>query len=177
MTHPLHTNHDGSQHEYKLQNKAVNNDEDGESSQDETIVWDDARPLLKILNFFIGDMRDGVTMINMQTFYLLTVLDFDHDEIKRFVLAFGVCQFSSLMLSGLLYDATPSKALRWLQSSVVINCACVLLTTFIAWSPKAMGDHYGICMALLLLVKCVQVSLRAGNNYAFGLGMDVHVSN
>ena len=133
-------------------------DEDWE--EDNAYVWDDARPILKYLNFFIGDSRDGATMLNFQSFYLMMTYRFDYKQTAKLGIGYGVCQLATLAPAGFFYDKRPSRGIRWLQYAVLVNAACILSLTYVL---VFFGDDYNYrstawtpLISSLFVIKCIQ---------------------
>ena len=146
-----------SNHTIQKRAKAVEEDDDGEDPY--YSYWSDARPILKYVNFFIGDSRDGATMVNLQSFYLMNVLHVNHVQRSKLSVGYGVSQFISLGIAGYLYDYTPDKAIRWLQLSMCVNAVCILLVTYIVTSQEETFDNqnpWNTLIKTLFVIKCVQ---------------------
>jgi MFS family permease len=89
----------------------------------------DARPLLPKISFFMGDLRDGLPMINMQTTFLMSAKGYSERQVGFLYLAFGLTMFVSMPLSGYFLDSTKNK-IQWVQYAA-LTCSMLTIATAI----------------------------------------------
>jgi MFS family permease len=108
----------------------------------------DARPLLPKAAFFMGDLRDGLPMLNMQAAFLISAKNFSEKQIGGLFLAFGLSQFVFMTPAGYFLDYARDK-INWVIFS---GAATSLLTVASALLAHPGGDNMG----LMVLLKVVQ---------------------
>mmetsp|Transcript_8325 Transcript_8325/g.9243 ORF Transcript_8325/g.9243 Transcript_8325/m.9243 type:complete len:642 (+) Transcript_8325:255-2180(+) len=112
------------------------------------IKAEDARPLLPKAAFFIGDLRDGLPMLNMQAVFLISSKNFSEKQIGTLFLAFGLSQFVCMTQVGYWLDYSNHK-IEWINLSGMITS---LLTVITAITAHDGGDNMG----LMILLKVIQ---------------------
>ena len=109
---------------------------------------DNARSLLVWIALFLGEVRDGLTMINMQSAYLIISKNYTEKQAGILFFVFGMSQFIFQTPAGYLYDYTDRKIL-WLSCAAVLTTALTVITVVFA-------DDYGGNISLMVLIKFVQ---------------------
>lgn len=115
--------------------------------------WDsqavvDARPILPNASFFMGDIRDGLPMINMQSLYLMSAKNFSEKQIGTLFFVFGLSQCIFMSPAGYFFDYSNHK-IKWvIWSSVTVS----VLTVFIAAFAQPEGQN----MELMIVLKFLQ---------------------
>lgn len=97
---------------------------------------------------FLGELRDGLTMINMQSAFLIVSKGYSEKQAGVLFFVFGMSQFLFQTPAGYLFDYTERKVL-WLSMAAV---ATTLLTLFTAAFALPEGEN----LTLMILVKFVQ---------------------
>eukprot|EP00546_Thalassionema_frauenfeldii_P004639 CAMPEP_0178922114 /NCGR_PEP_ID=MMETSP0786-20121207/15962_1 /TAXON_ID=186022 /ORGANISM="Thalassionema frauenfeldii, Strain CCMP 1798" /LENGTH=500 /DNA_ID=CAMNT_0020596419 /DNA_START=147 /DNA_END=1649 /DNA_ORIENTATION=+ len=107
-----------------------------------------AKSSLKWANLFLGELRDGLTMINMQSAFLMVSKNYTEKQVGVLFFVFGMSQFIFQTPSGYLMDYTDKKVM-WLG---VAGLATTLLTVSTALFAEEEGKNLG----LMVLVKFFQ---------------------
>jgi MFS family permease len=119
--------------------------------------WDlsiqDARPLLPLASFFIGDLRDGLPMLNMQAAYLISEKRFSEKQVGLLFLVFGLSQFIAMIPAGYFLDYSNRK-IDW-----VIYCSLVISVITVAGPLTAQEGGENI--AYLIIWRVVQGGLSS----------------
>lgn len=95
---------------------------------------------------FLGELRDGLTMINMQSAFLIVAKGYSEKQVGILFFVFGMSQFLFQAPAGYLYDYTEQKLL-WLSAAGVLTTMLTVFTAMFA------SDNNFI---LMVLVKFVQ---------------------
>eukprot|EP00934_Nitzschia_sp_Nitz4_P003919 Nitzschia sp. Nitz4//scaffold41_size133979//80475//82337//NITZ4_003356-RA/size133979-snap-gene-0.130-mRNA-1//-1//CDS//3329551497//3909//frame0 len=95
---------------------------------------------------FLGELRDGLTMINMQSVFLMVAKGYKETQVGVLFFVFGMTQFLAQAPAGYLYDYTEQKLL-WLS---VAGAITTLLT--VCTAAFAEEDNFW----LMVLIKCIQ---------------------
>jgi MFS family permease len=103
--------------------------------------------------FFMGDIRDGLPMLNMQAAFLVSAKDFSEKQIGVLFLAFGLTQFLCMTPAGYFLDYSNNK-INWVIWSGAITS---LLTIATALTAHPGGENLG----LMILMKVLQGGISA----------------
>mmetsp|Transcript_24413 Transcript_24413/g.57670 ORF Transcript_24413/g.57670 Transcript_24413/m.57670 type:complete len:514 (-) Transcript_24413:301-1842(-) len=95
---------------------------------------------------FLGELRDGLTMINMQSAFLIVAKGYSEKQVGILFFVFGMSQFLFQAPAGYLYDYTEKKLL-WLSTAGVLTSMLTVFTAMYA------SDNNFI---LMVLVKFIQ---------------------
>mmetsp|Transcript_8583 Transcript_8583/g.13614 ORF Transcript_8583/g.13614 Transcript_8583/m.13614 type:complete len:522 (-) Transcript_8583:228-1793(-) len=95
---------------------------------------------------FLGELRDGLTMINMQSAFLIVAKGYSEKQVGVLFFVFGMSQFLFQAPAGYLYDYTEQKLL-WLSTAGVLTTTLTVLTALFA-----SDDNF----ALMVLIKFLQ---------------------
>ena len=87
----------------------------------------DARPILPYCAFFIGDIRDGLPMINLQGTYLICLKNLSKQQVSILFLVLGISQFFSMAPCGYFVDYTKSKIGVLIIASGVVSLLALLI--------------------------------------------------
>ena len=122
---------------------------------DEPTSWlvRDARPLLPKAAFFMGDLRDGLPMLNMQIAFLMIDRNFTKTQLGLLFLAFGLAQTLCLAPSGYFLDYSNQK-IKWVMFAGFAASILTILTPLTAAS-------YGTNMGLMVFWKILQGGVTA----------------
>lgn len=80
---------------------------------------------------FLGELRDGLTMINMQSAFLIVAKGYDEKQAGILFFVFGMSQFLFQAPAGYLYDYTEQKLL-WLSTAGVLTTLLTVSTALFA---------------------------------------------
>eukprot|EP00980_Cylindrotheca_fusiformis_P025639 scaffold14307_cov177-Cylindrotheca_fusiformis.AAC.3 len=87
--------------------------------------------ILRWAALFLGELRDGLTMINMQSAYLIAAKGYSEKQVGVLFFVFGMSQFLFQTPAGYLYDGTERKVL-WLSAAGVLTTSMTVLTALFA---------------------------------------------
>jgi len=97
---------------------------------------------------FLGELRDGLTMINMQSAFLVVDKNYSEKQVGILFFVFGMSQFLFQTPAGYLYDYTTQKVL-WLSTAAITTTLLTLATATLA---AENGDN----LLLMILFKFIQ---------------------
>jgi len=109
---------------------------------------DDAKGALRWAALFLGELRDGLTMINMQSAFLIVSKGYSEKQVGILFFVFGMSQFLFQTPAGYLMDYTARKTL-WLS---LAGFATTALTIFTA----VFAEYGGGNLWLMVFVKFLQ---------------------
>eukprot|EP00529_Nitzschia_sp_RCC80_P018381 CAMPEP_0113452498 /NCGR_PEP_ID=MMETSP0014_2-20120614/6877_1 /TAXON_ID=2857 /ORGANISM="Nitzschia sp." /LENGTH=516 /DNA_ID=CAMNT_0000343871 /DNA_START=541 /DNA_END=2091 /DNA_ORIENTATION=+ /assembly_acc=CAM_ASM_000159 len=95
---------------------------------------------------FLGELRDGLTMINMQSAFLIVAKGYSEKQVGVLFFVFGMSQFLFQAPAGYLYDYTEQKLL-WLSTAGILTSLLTVLTAIFASDTNFM---------LMVLIKFLQ---------------------
>eukprot|EP00536_Pseudo-nitzschia_multiseries_P005630 jgi/Psemu1/254675/estExt_Genewise1Plus.C_1080032 len=121
---------------------------------------EDARPLLPRAAFFMGDLRDGLPMLNMQAVFLMCSKNFSEKQIGVLFLAFGLSQFICMTPAGYFLDYSNHK-IDWVNWSGLITS---LLTVTSVLTAHEGGSNMGLMILLKILQGGASAILPPGFN-------------
>mmetsp|Transcript_17454 Transcript_17454/g.35871 ORF Transcript_17454/g.35871 Transcript_17454/m.35871 type:complete len:514 (+) Transcript_17454:107-1648(+) len=79
---------------------------------------------------FLGELRDGLTMINMQSAFLIVGKGYTEKQVGILFFVFGMSQFLFQAPAGYLYDYTEHKLLWLSTAGVLTTCLTVFTAVF-----------------------------------------------
>lgn len=112
-----------------------------------------ARFFLGLVALFLGELRDGLTMINMQSAFLIVSKMYSEKQAGILFVVFGLSQFIFQTPAGYIMDYTDWKV-GWLAFASLTTTALTLLTATTA-------QEYGTNMAWMIAIKFVQGAVTA----------------
>lgn len=112
-----------------------------------------AKGVLRYIALFLGEVRDGLTMINMQSTFLILSKNYTEKQAGIMFFVFGMSQFLAQTPAGYIMDYSDKK-IMWLGSAAI---ATTLLTLATALFAKENGEN----LALMVLIKFVQGAVTA----------------
>jgi hypothetical protein len=131
------------------QNSNVNNHDSSSSEQQQPLVEKvESRLNLSRASVFLGELRDGLTMINMQSAFLIVSKGYTEKQAGVLFFVFGLAQFAFQGPAGYLYDYTDQKVL-WLSTAAIITTICTIGTALFA-APG--GNNF----LFMILIKAIQ---------------------
>jgi len=107
-----------------------------------------SKTALKWSALFLGELRDGLTMINMQSAFLIVSKGYTEKQVGILFFVFGMSQFLFQTPAGYLYDYTHQKVL-WLSLAAI---ATTLLTVITAIFAQEEGGN----LWLMVVIKFIQ---------------------
>ncbi|EED93889.1 predicted protein [Thalassiosira pseudonana CCMP1335] len=137
-----------------------------------------ARFLLGLVALFLGELRDGLTMINMQSAFLIVSKQYTEKQAGILFFVFGMSQFLFQTPAGYIMDYTDRKVF-WLGMASVVTTLLTLLT---ATTAQEYGANLGFMVFLKFLQGGVTALIPPGlNSITQGIvgsvGMTRQVSN
>lgn len=112
-----------------------------------------ARFFLGLVALFLGELRDGLTMINMQNAFLIVSKFYSEKQAGVLFVVFGLSQFLFQTPAGYIMDYTDWK-MGWLAFASIATTALTLLTATTA-------QEYGGNMSWMILLKFIQGAVTA----------------
>jgi len=113
----------------------------------------DARPILPKVAFFMGDLRDGLAMLNVQGTFLMSTRNFSQKQVGILIFVFGISTVISMAPIGYLMDLSKNKIPWVVGASTIISFTTVL--TAITAQPD--GEN----MPTMILLKVFQGAATA----------------
>jgi len=113
----------------------------------------EATVLLTWVSLFLGELRDGLTMINMQSIYLLIAKKYTETQVGVLFFVFGMSQFLFQAPAGYIMDYTHKKT-AVLSGVAVGTTLCTVCTAIFATEE---GGNLG----LMIFIKFIQGGLTA----------------
>eukprot|EP00550_Attheya_septentrionalis_P006071 CAMPEP_0198296886 /NCGR_PEP_ID=MMETSP1449-20131203/34359_1 /TAXON_ID=420275 /ORGANISM="Attheya septentrionalis, Strain CCMP2084" /LENGTH=627 /DNA_ID=CAMNT_0043997623 /DNA_START=204 /DNA_END=2084 /DNA_ORIENTATION=+ len=107
----------------------------------------DARPVLPKASFFLGDVRDGIPMLNMQSSYLISSLSFTEKQVGTLFFVFGISQMLTMAPAGYFFDYTRNK-IKWVIYAGAATSVLTVLTVALA-RPNGENLTWMIVMRML----------------------------
>jgi len=92
---------------------------------------ENTKGLLRWAALFLGELRDGLTMINMQSAFLIVAKGYSEKQVGVLFFVFGMSQFLAQTPAGYLYDYTDNKIV-WLSAAGVLTTLMTVLTAITA---------------------------------------------
>jgi len=116
--------------------------------------------LLSWVALFLGEARDGLTMINMQSAYLLIAKNYTEKQVGALFFVFGMSQFLFQAPAGYFMDYTHRKTLL-LGCVAVATTLCTLVTALYATDN---GGNLHLMMAIKVLQGAITAFVPIGLN-------------
>jgi len=114
---------------------------------------DAATVLLTWVSLFLGELRDGLTMINMQSIYLLIAKNYTETQVGVLFFVFGMSQFLFQAPAGYIMDYTHKKT--------AVLSAVAVGTTLCTVSTALFATEEGGNIRLMIFIKFIQGGLTA----------------
>mmetsp|Transcript_6421 Transcript_6421/g.12680 ORF Transcript_6421/g.12680 Transcript_6421/m.12680 type:complete len:487 (+) Transcript_6421:244-1704(+) len=112
-----------------------------------------ARFLLGLVALFLGELRDGLTMINMQSAFLIVSKYYTEKQVGVMFFVFGISQFLFQAPAGYIMDYTDKKVF-------CLGLAC-LLTTAITLLTATTAQEFGANIGFMVVLKFLQGGITA----------------
>lgn len=123
------------------------------SNQTEQIKEERTKRVLSRVALFLGELRDGLTMINMQNAFLITSKGYTEKQAGIMFFVFGMSQFLAQTPAGYLMDYSDKKVFL-LGSAAICTTLLTLATAFFA-------QDYGRNLAFMVFLKFLQGAVTA----------------
>jgi len=91
----------------------------------------EAKDRLPWIALFIGELRDGLAMINMQSAYLINAKNYTEAQISELLFLFGMAQFLAGGPAGWLFDRTDRK-IRYIAHASIVTTMLTIMIPIIA---------------------------------------------
>ncbi|KAL3945058.1 MAG: hypothetical protein SGBAC_000849 [Bacillariaceae sp.] len=88
------------------------------------------KSILRWAALFLGELRDGLTMINMQSAFLIVAKGYQETQVGVLFFVFGLSQFLFQTPAGYLYDYTEKKVLWLSMAGIATTCMTVFTAMF-----------------------------------------------
>lgn len=112
-----------------------------------------ARFFLGLVALFLGELRDGLTMINMQSAFLMVSKSYSEKQAGILFFVFGMSQFLFQTPAGYIMDYTDWKV-GWLAIASITTTGLTILTA-------ATAQEYGTNLGWMIFIKFVQGGVTA----------------
>jgi len=119
-----------------------------------------AKSMLSWVALFLGELRDGLTMINMQSLFLITSLNYSEKQAGLMFFVFGMAQFVCQTPAGYLMDYTNRKTFLLGLASVATTSITILTALF----AQEEGKNLTFMLFLKLLQGMVASIIPPGLN-------------
>jgi MFS family permease len=113
----------------------------------------DAKGVLRWAALFLGELRDGLTMINMQSAFLMVSKNYSEKQVGILFFTFGMSQFLFQTPAGYLLDYTDRK--------VFLLCSAGVCTTLLTVFTAIFAQEYGGNLGLMIFIKFLQGAVTA----------------
>jgi len=114
---------------------------------------DSAKGKLFWVTLFLGELRDGLTMINMQSAFLITSRGYSEKQAGILFFVFGMSQFLFQAPAGYLMDYSDKKVLFLSLASIG--------TTVLTVGTAALAEDDGANLGLMVVIKFLQGAVTA----------------
>lgn len=112
-----------------------------------------AKTVLTRVALFLGELRDGLTMINMQNAFLITSKSYTEKQAGIMFFVFGMSQFLAQTPAGYLMDYSDKK--------VLLLGGAAIGTTLLTLATAFFAQDYGSNLAFMVFLKFLQGAVTA----------------
>ncbi len=112
-----------------------------------------ARSLLGLVALFLGELRDGLTMINMQSAFLIADKFYSEKQVGVMFFVFGISQFIFQTPAGYIMDASDRK--------VALLAGAALATTALTLLSAITAKEFGENIVWMVFLKFIQGAVTA----------------
>jgi len=124
------------------------------------VTNDRARQLLTWVGLFLGELRDGLTMINMQSAFLIASKNYQEKQVGILFFVFGISQFLFQTPAGYIMDYSDKKVHLLAFASVTTTT----LTVLTAMTAEEEGGNLGLMIVIKFLQGAVTSLIPCGLN-------------
>lgn len=124
-----------------------------EKINNNTLKLERARSTISMVALFLGEIRDGLTMINMQNTFLISSKNYTEKQAGIIFFVFGISQFIFQAPAGYIMDYSNRK-ICLLSLAAIMTTLLTILTILFA---KEGGDN----LPLMVLIKIFQGSVTS----------------
>lgn len=114
---------------------------------------ENATKVLSRVALFLGELRDGLTMINMQNAFLITSKGYTEKQAGVMFFVFGMSQFLAQTPAGYLMDYSDKKV-------ELLGLASVG-TTLLTLATAVFAQNYGANLGFMIFLKLLQGAITA----------------
>jgi MFS family permease len=122
-------------------------------STEKVVKADRAKRVLSRVALFLGELRDGLTMINMQNAYLITSKYYTEKQAGLMFFVFGMSQFLAQTPAGYLMDYSDKK--------VMLLAVAAIGTTVLTLATAVFAQDYGTNLGFMIFIKILQGAITA----------------
>ena len=112
-----------------------------------------AKSLLGLVALFLGELRDGLTMINMQSAFLISSKLYSEKQVGVMFFVFGMSQFLFQTPAGYIMDSSDRK--------VALLAGAALATTSLTLLSAVTAKEYGENIVWMVFLKFIQGGVTA----------------
>mmetsp|Transcript_34552 Transcript_34552/g.70685 ORF Transcript_34552/g.70685 Transcript_34552/m.70685 type:complete len:472 (+) Transcript_34552:167-1582(+) len=112
-----------------------------------------AKSLLGLVALFLGELRDGLTMINMQSAFLISSKLYSEKQVGVMFFVFGMSQFLFQTPAGYIMDSSDRK--------VALLAGAALTTTALTVLTAITAKEYGENIVWMVFLKIIQGGVTA----------------
>jgi MFS family permease len=112
-----------------------------------------AKSLLGLVALFLGELRDGLTMINMQSAFLISSKFYSEKQVGIMFFVFGMSQFLFQTPAGYIMDYSDRK--------VALLAGAALATTALTVLTAVTAKEYGENIVWMVILKFIQGGVTA----------------
>ena len=112
-----------------------------------------AKSLLGLVALFLGELRDGLTMINMQSAFLISSKLYSEKQVGVMFFVFGMSQFLFQTPAGYIMDSSDRK--------VALLAGAALATTSLTLLSAITAKEYGENIVWMVFLKFIQGGVTA----------------
>jgi len=112
-----------------------------------------AKSLLGLVALFLGELRDGLTMINMQSAFLISSKYYSEKQVGIMFFVFGMSQFLFQTPAGYIMDYSDRK--------VALLAGAALTTTALTVLTALTAKEYGENIVWMVILKFIQGGVTA----------------
>lgn len=112
-----------------------------------------AKQTLSWVALFLGELRDGLTMINMQSAFLITSKYYTEKQAGIMFFIFGMSQFLLQTPAGYLMDYSDKK--------VALLATAAIGTTLLTLTTAIFAQEYGANLGFMIFIKALQGGITA----------------
>jgi len=112
-----------------------------------------AKSLLGLVALFLGELRDGLTMINMQSAFLISSKFYSEKQVGVMFFVFGMSQFLFQTPAGYIMDSSDRK--------VALLAGAALATTSLTLLSAVTAKEYGENIVWMVCLKFIQGGVTA----------------
>jgi len=122
-------------------------------SKNHPVKSEDAKSTLSMVALCLGEIRDGLTMINMQNTFLISSKNYTEKQAGIIFFVFGMSQFMFQAPAGYIMDYSNRK--------IFLLGFAAIMTTLLTLSTAFFAEERGRNLSLMVLIKFFQGSVTS----------------